>query len=316
MRRKNGFTLVELLVVIGIIAILIGVLLPALSRARGQASSLWCLSNLRQIGTAMRMYAASNKDSLPLYYWDGETSPNNEGATDWGWLILPYLKQGASGTYTGNDPGKMWDLYKDKDAVSVPSNASGYQYDSERVQTYGVLTMLFRFKPGPYLPNSTTYIKGTGKPGPEDDAVRPFKFAQIHRSDEIIMVTDAAQVGNQGVPWSADADVWLIQGQSTASCQNWATLQQATTRWPNGPDAGLNKDYATYQDMQSDAGPNGATGVDIRFRHLHNTVANALFSDGHCGSFHWKRPGFGGTDLQFRNFILDDNRCQDYRYMN
>jgi prepilin-type processing-associated H-X9-DG protein len=181
-----------------------------------------------------------------------------------------------------------------------------------------VLTMLFRFKPGPYLPGTTTYVAGTGQPGPDDD-IHPFKLGQIHRSGEIMLMMDAVQIGNQGltggVPWSSDADLWLIQGQSTNSCQNWASLQMCVSTWPNGPDAGLNKDYASYSDMETDHGPNGATGVDIRFRHLNNTTANALFADGHCASFHWKRPGFGGTDLAFKNFILDDNRPQDYRYL-
>ena len=52
----------------------------------------------------------------------------------------------------------------------------------------------------------------------------------------------------------------------------------------------------------------------MRFRHLGNTVANALFVDGHVGSFHWKRPGFGGSDLEFKNFILDDLRKQDMKF--
>jgi prepilin-type N-terminal cleavage/methylation domain-containing protein len=65
-RSARGFTLVELLVVIGIIALLISILLPSLSRARQHAVSAQCLSNLKQIGTAAMMYANENKGILPL----------------------------------------------------------------------------------------------------------------------------------------------------------------------------------------------------------------------------------------------------------
>jgi len=64
----NGFTLVELLVVVGIIAILISILLPALSKARDAARKTACLSNLRQVHQLIAMYANEYKDRVPVGY--------------------------------------------------------------------------------------------------------------------------------------------------------------------------------------------------------------------------------------------------------
>jgi prepilin-type N-terminal cleavage/methylation domain-containing protein len=86
-RHRRGFTLVELLVVIGIIALLISILLPALRRAREQAYRVSCMSNHKQLMTAVKMYNADWKDIMPFSNW---VSKETGGASAWwpgqGWL--------------------------------------------------------------------------------------------------------------------------------------------------------------------------------------------------------------------------------------
>src|SRR5271165_7001695 len=69
---RDGFTLVELLVVIGIIAILIGLLLPMLARARDAAITAQCASNMRQEGIAVNQYVSESHGFLPPYRLPGQ----------------------------------------------------------------------------------------------------------------------------------------------------------------------------------------------------------------------------------------------------
>jgi prepilin-type N-terminal cleavage/methylation domain-containing protein/prepilin-type processing-associated H-X9-DG protein len=90
MKQRTAFTLVELLVVIGIISILIAMLLPALNKARQSAWRISCQSQMKQVAYGMLMYANENKGTLPLL-WADPTAYYLAEKDNWIWMIAPYL---------------------------------------------------------------------------------------------------------------------------------------------------------------------------------------------------------------------------------
>jgi prepilin-type N-terminal cleavage/methylation domain-containing protein/prepilin-type processing-associated H-X9-DG protein len=99
-RSVAGLTLVELLVVIAVIAVLMGLMLPAMSKSRGAARTTKCLAQLRSLGQCTAMYADASKDAMPR----SQHSAFANRVAPWGYAFVEYL----TGTAYGADDAR-WD---------------------------------------------------------------------------------------------------------------------------------------------------------------------------------------------------------------
>ena len=194
--RRPAFSLVELLVVIGIIALLIAVLLPALNQARETSVRLKCASNLRQIGLAQTLYANDNAGWVPRDY------------TPWRADRRPYWAA-AYGKYL--DPRTDWD----DAAISVTGNGTEDRSGDELTKTSEVLQCpahpFVGQIPGGYVVNAFRFDYR-----PNWDPDGPIKLAQVKNSSGVIYVAEAADVfgimganaGQNGVFDAALHDIW------------------------------------------------------------------------------------------------------------
>ena len=168
MSQKQGFTLVELLVVIGIIALLISILLPSLSKARQSAMNVKCLSNLRQIGTSMSLYFLDNNATIPAGWGPGGNP--NDCYDD---ALAKYMPGNAS-----DNTGEATDKAR---VFLCPSAILEVQVD--QAINYGSLPLAFVFD-----------YDGSGK-------VKYTRVTRLKRTSEIMAIADNNQAFADGGSW-------------------------------------------------------------------------------------------------------------------
>lgn len=257
-RVKKGFTLVELLVVIGIIALLLAVLMPALNKAREQGKAMICLTNQKTIGMALIMYAEQNRGKLPNVSWIGkENGPElNE---KWVGAILPYCGEQYKDNKRFVTNYFICPSRKEKMFVR-PSNVS-----SVTACDYGVSFG------SPQSGGLFNVIDGTDEyPGSK-------KISQVKQQSKIIMAMDTQVQTIPNRPGFFDPYIYVMAPYTPEHPNGIGNGVRGKT-WAFDIDADKDGVYDTSDRMANKSPYKKYNLASPR----HSKKINAVFVDGHC----------------------------------
>jgi prepilin-type N-terminal cleavage/methylation domain-containing protein/prepilin-type processing-associated H-X9-DG protein len=325
LRLSKGFTLVELLVVIGIIALLISILLPALNRARDAAMQIKCESNLRNIGQAIAMYENVCHGSLP---WGLEHYQDDSSGKLWG--------NGSHGNYI-RDPldhgvNVTWRDYLARELYKIAAGTSDLS-DTQNKGSYGI----FVCPAAPQAVVGSAYTSYATNPRLMPDMLDgdnymanyvavstrfnqapnyfmvPYNITRIKHAEEIMVVYDAAVYDKLGPgTWSASVTGFSLDDNAVSSpaagsktgvtnknfmTDDYSHSSPLSANDPINLVAGDETPAFTPADYNKDTQGNW---TNIRFRHAGNTQANCLFLDGHVQAYHYN-ANTHQTDLLEKN---------------
>jgi prepilin-type N-terminal cleavage/methylation domain-containing protein/prepilin-type processing-associated H-X9-DG protein len=288
-RKRPAFTLVELLVVIGIIAVLIGVLLPVLSRVQERGRNLKCQANMRQLLVALRGYAEESKGFLPYGFHYTRTRkpiPESQTASDvdeaggnqgnftcWASQITKWMRHGKNKSEFENDDDNF------SEALICPEAQQAYPH----VISY-VVNMLVGVNPN-------DEFEAGSRPNAQ---VRPANLNKCLKDTVLIWDTAVFPYEENNVGYLSGVDIDGQRFWNGAGIPQYRYFSQSDPFAPFGQGLGnndpvkMNTGSRVWFNIDPDAGPNGPSFPyqgNLRFRHQGNVACNGGFVDGHVEPF-------------------------------
>ena len=304
-RRSSAFTLVELLVVIGIIAVLIGVLLPTLAAARRAAETAQCLSNLRQIGQGFATYSSEHLGWVIPGFIRQQPNTGGRGEENWATILVvkKYIRSADQMDFVKPEPGE-----------ATPGDTAWFSEGSAG-------NTVFRCPSGTNKVNDNTNVIPQSK---TDDANSWFWRRQslldagVTASQPVAPIVDTWYAMNGVLP--TVADMRLDKGQDAWPMRTFGCFRSANSGFKKGEMVGgpmikvskIKKagEMAMIFDgiQMHDFNTN-----KISARHgKRKTQTNFLFADGHCATVDSKSlPNGGAATVWDGNEATSDLRSVD-----